>query len=613
MNDAVRRTVALCAGFVLLVGNVPAQSQTAEDSAAGIWASETIFGPALRGELTVTRTGPAWRAVISRAESRFAVTGDRVRFAFPGDRGKFRGALSPDQRTIAGFWMQPSGATADRRDPGGSGQRFASRLVLRRTAADLWRGTVRPLDDRFTLYLKIYRNANGVLAAAFRNPELNSIGGSTLFRVTHEGDSVQFTARTDDTRPEIRISATFARSPDRLTLVWPDAGRTLELTRRTPAQASDFFPRPAGGAPYAYRVPAATGDGWETASARDAGMDDVALARVVQRLIDVDPSAARPALVHSILVAHRGKLVLEEYFFGFDRDRMHDIRSAGKTFGSIMLGAPMNGSQLTADTPVYRLLAGMGPFANPDPRKSQITLAHLMTHTTGLACDDNDSSSPGEEGRMQSQTAQPNWWKYTLDLPMAHDPGTRYAYCSANANLVGAALTTATGTWLPELFERTVAAPMQFGPHYWNLMPTGEGYLGGGAFLRPRDLLKVGQTYLDGGVWHGRRLIDAAWVKNSTAPHAEISPATTGLDANRFSESYIAGHDGYGWHLNTMRAGDRTYREYEANGNGGQLLMVFPELDLAVVFTAGNYMQGGIWGHFRDQIVAAEIIPAIQR
>jgi CubicO group peptidase (beta-lactamase class C family) len=610
MNDAVRRTVALCAGFVLLVGNVPAQSQTAEDSAAGIWASETIFGPALRGELTVTRTGPAWRAVISRAESRFAVTGDRVRFAFPGDRGQFRGTLSPDRHTIAGFWMQPSGATADRRDPGGSGQRFASRLVLRRTAADLWRGTVRPLDDRFTLYLKIYRNANGALAGAFRNPELNSIGGSTLFRVTHEGDSVKFTARPDDT---LRISATFARSPDRLTLVWPDAGRTLELTRRTPAQASDFFPRPAGGAPYAYRVPAATGDGWETASARDAGMDDVALARVVQRLIDVDPSAARPPLVHSILVAHRGKLVLEEYFFGFDRDRVHDIRSAGKTFGSIMLGAPMNGTQLTADTPVYRLLAGMGPFANPDPRKSQITLAHLMTHTTGLACDDNDSSSPGEEDRMQSQTAQPNWWKYTLDLPMAHDPGTRYAYCSANANLVGAALTTATGTWLPELFERTVAAPMQFGPHYWNLMPTGEGYLGGGAFLRPRDLLKVGQTYLDGGVWHGRRLIDAAWVKNSTAPHAEISPATTGLDANQFSESYIAGHDGYGWHLNAVRAGDRTYREYEANGNGGQLLMVFPELNLAVVFTAGNYMQGGIWGRFRDQIVAAEIIPAIQR
>ena len=41
--------------------------------------------------------------------------------------------------------------------------------------------------------------------------------------------------------------------------------------------------------------------------------------------------------------------------------------------------------------------------------------------------------------------------------------------------------------------------------------------------------------------------------------------------------------------------------------------MVIPELELVVVFTAGNYMQGGIWGRFRDQIVPQEVIPAIRR
>jgi CubicO group peptidase (beta-lactamase class C family) len=279
-----------------------------------------------------------------------------------------------------------------------------------------------------------------------------------------------------------------------------------------------------------------------------------------------------------------------------------------------MLGAAMRrGARVTPETPVYALLDGMGPFANPDPRKSQITLAHLLTHTSGLACDDNDSASPGNEDTMQSQHEQPDWWKYTLDLPMAHDPGSRYAYCSANSNLVGAALTTATGTWLPELFERTVAGPLQFGPHYWNLMPTGEGYLGGGAYLRPRDLLKVGQAYLDGGVWRGRRLVDSSWVKLSTSPHAEISPATTGLDPKQFPEFYNEAVDGYAWHLSELHSGGRTYRDYAATGNGGQLLIVVPELDLAVVFTAGNYGQGGIWGRFRDQIVPQEIIPAIRR
>ena len=131
-------------------------------------------------------------------------------------------------------------------------------------------------------------------------------------------------------------------------------------------------------------------------------------------------AARRPALIHSLLVAHHGKLVLEEYFFGFDRERPHDLRSAGKTFASVMLGTAMRrGAHIAPETPVYELLAGMGPFANPDPRKPQITLAHLMTHTSGLACDDNDPVSPGNEDTMQTQSQQPDWWKYTLDLPMA--------------------------------------------------------------------------------------------------------------------------------------------------------------------------------------------------
>jgi CubicO group peptidase (beta-lactamase class C family) len=162
------------------------------------------------------------------------------------------------------------------------------------------------------------------------------------------------------------------------------------------------------------------------------------------------------------------------------------------------------------------------------------------------------------------------------------------------------------------LFERSVARPLQFGPHYWNLIPNGEGYLGGGAYLLPRDLLKVGQAFLDGGVWHGHRIVDKSWIAISTAPHMHVSPATTGIDPKDFGNFYGEADDGYAWHLSDLKLGDRTYRCYAATGNGGQLLIVVPDADLVVVFTAGNYGQGGIWSKFKDQIVPNDIIAAIR-
>ncbi|HKR24840.1 MAG TPA: serine hydrolase domain-containing protein, partial [Allosphingosinicella sp.] len=285
-----------------------------------------------------------------------------------------------------------------------------------------------------------------------------------------------------------------------------------------------------------------------------------------------------------------------------------------KTFASVMLGGLMRrGTAIGPDSRIYAMLERQGPFANPHPDKAAITLTHLMTHSSGLACNDNDEESPGNEDRMQSQTAQGDWWRYTLDLPRAHPPGTRYAYCSGNMNLVGAALTQASGTWLPELFDQLVAEPLQFRGWHWNLMPTGEGYLGGGAYVLPRDLIKLGQTFLDGGVWNSRRIVDAEWVARSTAQAIEITPATTGLDGEAFGNSYgPGGADGLAWHLGTVPAGGRTYRAYNASGNGGQILVVVPELELVVVFTAENYGQGWIWGRWGDELVGGMIVPAIR-
>jgi CubicO group peptidase (beta-lactamase class C family) len=507
----------------------------------------------------------------------------------------------PGGRKQGYFWIRP-GITADPRFPQGSSQPFATPL----TAA------IRGLPNPFTLYLKVFRDGQGTLLGAFRNHDQNSNGGASWFRVSRSGDAVRFEAGGDPGPPTVVLEGTLA-GPKKLAMRWRDLDRTIELVKRKPAQVPEFFPRPPGKKVPAYYKPRRTDDGWRPVHAKDVGMDPDALTRLTERLAAADPAARRASLIHSVLVAYRGELVFEEYFHGYDRDRVHDTRSAGKTLASVMLGAAMlRNVKLGPDSKVYELLRDKGPFANPDPRKDRITLAHLMTHTAGLACDDNDDASPGNENTLQAQDRQPDWWKFTLDLPMAHDPGVRYAYCSANTNLVGAALTAASGEWLPEFFARAIARPMHFDGWHWNLQPNDEGYLGGGAWLRPRDLLKIGQMYLDGGRWRGVLIVPESWVQESTAPRVRITPETTGLTPEQFGEFYGEGTDGYAWHLGQVRSGERTFASYAASGNGGQILLVVPELQLAVVFTGGNYRQGGIWSRWVDEIVGGDIIPALR-
>jgi CubicO group peptidase (beta-lactamase class C family) len=595
----------LIALFCLILASPAAGQET--DPLVGLWGAQLDFGPELRGELVVRRTGRGWTAAIGDARTSFLPSNGNVRFDFAG-RGGFRGRLTA--AGLSGFWLQPPGEIEDRRDPGGSGQPFATPMTLRPAGSGTLRGNVVPLDGRFTLWLSIFRGPDGALMAAFRNPEMNSNGGASRFNVSRDGDSIRFRLRHEG--GEVAQDGTLVRAPDRIRMIWPDLGRTIELSRRTPAEAAAFFPRPPGAPLYVYAPPPPLEDGWRTARAADTGLDEAALQAIVRSIAASDPTARPPAMMHSLLVAHRGRLVLEEYFFGHDRATPHDMRSAGKTFGSVLLGTtPARRAGLTPETRIYELLRSRGPFAHPDPRKDRITLAHAMTHNSGLACDDNDDASPGNEGTMQSQRAQPDWWRYTLDLPMAHDPGARYAYCSANSNLMGAALTHATGIWLPELFRREVAEPLRFGRWHWNLMPNGEGYLGGGAFLLPRDFLKIGQLFLNEGAWNGRRVVPAEWVRRSTAPLVEISPETTGLAESEFGNFYGRGRDALAWHPITLTSGGRPFEGYQATGNGGQVLTVVPALDLAVVFTGGNYMQGGVWGRWPQQIVGDRIIPAI--
>ena len=290
---------------------------------------------------------------------------------------------------------------------------------------------------------------------------------------------------------------------------------------------------------YVYRPPELQKDGWPVASLREVKLLEKPLIELINKVLTAR-AEDNPFPIQSLLIARHGKLALEEYFYGFDSDRPHDSRSAGKTWATMLVGAVrQHGAAIGPETPVYSVFPEYKPFAYWDAHKSNVTLGHLMTMTSGLACDDDNDNSPGNEDRMQSQTSQPDWYKYTLDLPMAQSPGGQKAiYCSAGLNLVGAVVQRVTGKWLPNIFQHDFAEPMQISQYHLNLTPTGDAYMGGGLYMRPRDLLKLGQLYLNGGVWKNQRVVSQEWVEDSTQPHSHFDPY------RGFEHQY-----GYGWHI----------------------------------------------------------------
>ena len=562
-------------------------NQSSPDALIGLWGVEQVLAPTVGGELTIDGRGAQWRASIAGLDAPVEHKQNAVGFSLPGKQGEFRGRpLGREQRIIIGQWIQP-GSTYP------YNQRYATPVELSEIQPNVWRGSLVPLEPRVAFYVSIQRGPDGALTAFIRNPEANLFRRRS-YTVKREGKSVVFSRQGDE------FQGTYDEKTATLTLPLLDGRPAMQLTRRERDGAPGFYARavPSG---YTYAKPITTGDGWQTASLENVGIDLHPITAMIEKIMASDRSSDT-LNIHSFLIARHGKLVLEEYFYGFSQDRPHDMRSASKTFAPVLVGiARQGGAKIGPETPIYSLFPEYKPFPNWDERKSRLTLRDLMTMTPGLACEDGKDSSPGDEDTMQSQTAQPDWYKYTLDLPMVREPGGNQAiYCSASTNLVGGVVRNATSKWLPELFYEGFARPLQMQSYYINLMPTGEAYSGGGLYMRARDQLKLGQLYLAGGVWNGRRVVSDAWVKESVARRAT------------FPETKIDPNHGYGyaWHVRELKVGDRVFHDYFAGGNGGQNVIVIPELDMVIGFTGGSYGEFNKFFRWERELVPQYIIPA---
>ncbi len=553
----------------------------------GVWGTEVRFGMPVQGELTLDGREGMWRASIGGFQFAAEKNGDELRFTLPDKSAEFRGIRDPASNVVRGEWIQQGGLILD--------PQYASPVELHRIAPSVWRGTVVPLDQRISVYLFI-STKDGKATATVSNPEGNFFR-RRIYSVTRDGANVSLETNGK------KMEGTWDEKNGTLSLQVVNWLPPFQFTHRTADDAVGFYPRtPLDKSAWSYRTPVPDGDGWRTASMQAEGLNEAPIAALIHRILVADPTSTS-LKIQSLLIARHGHLVLEEYFYGFDQDRVHDMRSAGKTFATVLVGlAKEHGAKLTPQTPIYPLFTQYSSFAIWDDRKQKITLRDVMTMTAGNACDDNNDDSPGNEDRMQSDHQQRDWYKYSLDLPMLKDPGGEDAvYCSGDLNLVGGVVAAATHRWLPQFFEENLARPLQFGRYYLNLMPDGQAYMGGGAYLRPRDQLKLGQLYLDGGLWNGKRIVSKEWVGESTSVHSH------------FAAKYSLGQQhnyGYGWHIHDLKSGAKTYRVFAAEGNGGQFVIVVPDLDLVVGITGGSYSEFDQWYRWELELVPQFIIPA---
>jgi CubicO group peptidase (beta-lactamase class C family) len=308
--------------------------------------------------------------------------------------------------------------------------------------------------------------------------------------------------------------------------------------------------------------------GWRSALPEEHGFDSATLAAL---------DAAAPPYLDGLLVIRDGYIVYERYFNEYDADSLHDIASVAKSWTSALVGvARAQGHLANLDATLPQLLPSYFA-AGLHADKQAITLRHLLMMRSGIAFDQNALNS-GEYGEDADLIAG-DLTAIALDFPLAHPPGAAWNYSTLDTQLIATVMREATGMPLSAFAEEQLFGPMGIGATEWVADATGGTIAGQNVRMTPRDMAKLGLLYLHGGVWEGRQLVPADWVRESTTPQGEALYVPTGqVEPIRFY--------GYQWWLwddswfNGMSEG------VHAQGHAGQNVLILPRLNMIVVTTA---------------------------
>jgi CubicO group peptidase (beta-lactamase class C family) len=308
----------------------------------------------------------------------------------------------------------------------------------------------------------------------------------------------------------------------------------------------------------------------------------------LRQRLDETLKAGQAEGLHAAVVVRHGRTLLEHYGAGedfawgtslgavaFSPETLHDVRSVTKSVTALLYGIAL--AEHRVPDPAEQLLRQFPEYSDlgADPERARITVEHALTMSLGLEWKEDIPYADPANAEIAMELA-PDRYRYVLERPVVEPPGARWAYCGGATALLGRLISDGTGRPLPEYARDALFAPLGIHSFEWMTGDDGVASAASGLRLTPRDLARIGELVLAGGEWHGREVVPAGWV------HAMLQP--------RLPVEW-GGWYGYQWYTGSSAG----HRWMAGMGNGGQRLIVLPDLELVVVVTAGNYDDPDDW------------------
>jgi CubicO group peptidase (beta-lactamase class C family) len=285
--------------------------------------------------------------------------------------------------------------------------------------------------------------------------------------------------------------------------------------------------------------------------------------------------------IHSIMVLRHGNVIAEAWWKPQKPDEPHVLASVSKSFNSTAVGLAIADGKLSLDDPVLKFFPNDAP-ANPSDNLKAMKVRHLL------------SMSGGHDTEPKRGSAGPAV-KDFLAHPVVHEPGTHFQYNTMGSYVLSAIVTNVTGQTTLDYLKPRLFEPLGIENPEWPSSPEGNSLGGYGLKLRTEDMAKFGQLYLQKGKWNGKQLIPEKWIEQATSKQVDN-------DKEGHAKIGIDWQQGYCFQF--WRC---THNAFRADGAGGQLIVVMPEQDAVVVYTADG-------GNFQGEMntIWNELLPAMK-